>query len=159
METPHKKAVYGEVIRSLDALLSGNEENERLDEIAKMALVNTIVKRAFPHLLFVGFYRVVEPGLLQIGPYQGDVIACATIPFERGVCGACASSGKTVIVPEVLRFPGYIACDTRTRSEIVVPVQQNGSVIAVFDLDSLEPDGFDQTDQTYLELIVETFFS
>lgn len=151
--------MYQEVIGTLDVLLSKEEGQYQLDDIGKMALVCTIIKRAFPHLIFVGFYRAVEPGLLQIGPYQGNVIACGIIPFNKGVCGACATSGKTMIVPDVSKFPDYIACDTETRSEIVVPIKSDHHLRAVLDLDSRETDDFERLDQQFLELIVSRYLS
>lgn len=157
--TEEKTDAYQEVIGTLDSLISSAEGKYRLDDIGKMALIATVVKRAFPGLVFVGFYRVVEPDLLQIGPCQGDVIACGSISFNQGVCGECASSLKTITVPDVSKFPGYIACDTKTRSEIVVPVKTGDKLRAVFDLDSPEVAGFDDLDKKYLELIVSRFLT
>ncbi|MFQ6675554.1 MAG: GAF domain-containing protein [Fidelibacterota bacterium] len=155
----NRKKRYQEVVTWLKGLLRADPHNTGLDHVGKMAIICTALKRAFPEHLFIGFYRVVEPGVLQIGPYQGDVMACGTIPFSRGVCGASARSGKTVNVPDVSRFPGYIACDRETRSEIVVPVKSGEQVVAVLDIDSDRPGAFDGTDETWLELIVGEFFS
>jgi len=152
-----KEHTYQEVIRTLDTLIYKEEEKYQLDIIGKMSLICAVIKNAFPQLTFIGFYRIVKPGLLQIGPYQGEVIACGNIPFDRGVCGACATSSSTIIVPDVSKFPGYIACHQDTRSEIVVPVKINGNLSAVFDLDSKERNGFDQLDKKSLELIVRRF--
>ncbi|MFQ6615676.1 MAG: GAF domain-containing protein [Fidelibacterota bacterium] len=152
-----KERRYREVARWLKSLLFTDPDNLGLDEVGRMAIVCTGIKRAFPEHVFVGFYRVVQPGVLQVGPYQGDVFACGTIPFSRGVCGACARSGKTVNVPDVSRFPGYIACDRETQSEIAVPVKKGNQVIAVLDIDSARPAAFDRTDQTFLESIAQEF--
>lgn len=141
----------------LKGLLRTDPDNLDLDPVGKMAIISAALKRAFPEHVFIGFYRVVKPGILQIGPYHGDVMACGSIPFSRGVCGACASSGKTVNVPDVSRFPGYIACDRETQSEIVVPVKNGQEVIAVLDIDSARHAAFDETDQGWLESIVAEF--
>ena len=113
------------------------------------------VKHHFPHLLFVGFYRVTETDLLTIGPYQGDVMPCGTIPFGKGVCGAAAEKGETIIVNDVSKFLNYISCDLDTKSEIVVPVVRNGKVTAVLDLDSVEMGWFGETDKQSLESIIQ----
>lgn len=127
------------------------------DDIAKMATIVCELYHAFDHYDWVGFYRVVQPELMKIGPYQGGH-GCLTIPFSRGVCGACARSGTTLIVPDVDAFPDHIACASSTRSEIVVPVFSKGRLIAVFDVDSDTPDAFDELDQRQLEeLLAETF--
>src|SRR5262245_56846931 len=102
------------------------------DEVAAMATWSCLIHHAFGHL-WTGFYRVVEPGkLLRVGPYQGT-LGCLEIAFGRGVCGAAAARGETVVVPDVEKFSGHIACDSRSRSEIVVPVFGKGgqALIAV----------------------------
>lgn len=128
------------------------------DAIALMATLACELHRGFPHFDWVGFYRVVAPGLLKIGPYQGGH-GCLVIPFARGVCGAVARSGQTLIVPDVEAFPDHIACSSSTRSEIVLPVRRaDGRLIAVLDVDSDTPDAFDATDRAELEaMIAETF--
>lgn len=127
------------------------------DAIAKMATVSCELFHAFERFHWVGFYRVVEPGLLKIGPYQGGH-GCLVIPFSRGVCGACATKKQTLIVPDVEAFPGHIACAASTRSEIVLPVFENKGLIAVLDIDSDNPDAFGETDANALEKILETAF-
>jgi GAF domain-containing protein len=129
-----------------------------LDDIGKMATVSTILKMNLPYFFFVGFYRVVSERMLQIGPYQGEIIACGTIPYERGVCGACAQDEKTIIVPDVTKFHGYIACDDETKSEIVVPVFKNGALLAVLDVDAVDLSAFNKIDQEYLEQIIAAHF-
>jgi len=116
-----------------------------------------LVHHAFGHL-WTGFYRVVVPGqLLRVGPYQGS-LGCLDIAFGRGVCGTAAAEMKTVIVPDVEKFPGHIACDARARSEIVVPVlDRRGDLIAVLDVDSGQLNAFKAEDQQGLERLVSWF--
>jgi L-methionine (R)-S-oxide reductase len=127
------------------------------DEISGMATIASLVHNAFRYL-WTGFYRVVEPGaLLRVGPYQGS-LGCLEIPFGRGVCGTAAIERRTLIVPDVEKFPGHIACDSRARSEIVVPVTDaRGQLIAVLDVDSDRLDSFDREDQRGLERLVSWF--
>ena len=128
------------------------------DAIALMATVACELYRSDARFDWVGFYRVVAPDLLKIGPYQGGH-GCLVIPFARGVCGAAARTRRTQIVPDVNAFPGHIACAASTRSEIVVPVfDAAGALIAVLDIDSDRPDAFDETDAAALEsLLAEVF--
>ena len=147
-----KTDAYDELARHVDAVLEGVD-----DEIAAMATVSALVHHAFGHL-WTGFYRVVEPGRrLRVGPYQGT-LGCLEIEFGRGVCGTAAAERRTVIVPDVLAFPGHITCDARSRSEIVVPVDgPGGRLLAVLDVDSERPGAFDEEDARGLERIVERF--
>lgn len=133
------------------------------DPIAAMATIAALVHHAFGHL-WTGFYRVVERDrathsspLLRVGPYQGT-LGCLEIEFGRGVCGTAAAEGRTIIVPDVLAFPGHIVCDPLARSEIVVPVYgPDGALIAVFDLDAAHPGAFGPVDAAGLEAIVAWF--
>lgn len=129
------------------------------DEIAKMATVSCLVHHAFGHL-WTGFYRVVEPGrLLRVGPYQGT-LGCLDIAFGRGVCGTAAATGETQLVPDVHAFPGHIACDGRSQSEIVVPVRDAaGRLLAVFDVDSDRLAAFDDDDRRGLERLLAAVFA
>ncbi len=127
------------------------------DEIALMATIACELYHAFDRFDWVGFYRVTEPGMLRIGPYQGGH-GCLSIPFSRGVCGACARDQKPIIVPDVEAFPGHIACSATTRSEILVPVFAGGRLIGVLDIDSDEPDAFRQADADALEAILAVAF-
>ena len=128
------------------------------DAVALMATVACEVHAADDRFDWTGFYRVVAPGLLKIGPYQGGH-GCLTIPFDRGVCGAAARTGEVQIVPDVEAFPGHIACAASTRSEIVLPVRAGaGRLIAVFDLDSDQPGAFDDTDAAGLAGILDATF-
>ena len=137
---------YEKALRHIRALIEGET-----DAIALMATVASELHHGLEHFDWTGFYRVVAPGLLKIGPYQGGH-GCLTIPFERGVCGKCAREAQTQIVPDVSKLPYHIACSNSTRSEIVVPVLDSaGRVRAVLDVDSDTAGAFDDTDARCLE--------
>lgn len=143
-----KRTCYREVLGKLDAVLDGE-----CDAVACMATVSSVLAGAFTYFFWVGFYRVVG-GELVIGPYQGT-LGCLRIALDRGVCGAAASAGETLVVDDVHAFPGHIACDARSRSEIVVPVRNlHNEVIAVLDVDSTELAAFDEADREGLEAVV-----
>jgi L-methionine (R)-S-oxide reductase len=125
------------------------------DLIANLANVAAVLKQAFENFHWVGFYRTTAPDLLTLGPFQGPP-ACVHISFTQGVCGTSAQTQKTVLVPDVEKFPGHIACSTLSKSEIVVPLVQNGQTQLVLDIDSDEFNAFDRTDQNYLERIIAT---
>jgi GAF domain-containing protein len=126
------------------------------DDITGMATVASLLHHSFGHL-WTGFYRVVGPQLLRVGPYQGT-LGCLEITFGRGVCGTSAAERRTVIVPDVSRFPGHLTCDARSKSEIVVPVfDRAGSLTAVLDIDSEHRAAFDQSDADGLERILRWF--
>ena len=131
-------------------------------ETDNVALMATVVCEVHHHHNFAdwtGFYRVVAPDLLKIGPYQGGH-GCLVIPFSRGVCGASARSGKVMNVPDVDAFPDHIACASSTRSELVLPVRdRTGAVIGVLDIDSDRPDAFTQQDATELAAILKRVFA
>lgn len=151
-----KQERYAEVAKEVAATIEGEP-----NLIARMATVSNILHHAFDHYFWTGFYFVdaEKPGELVIGPYQGT-LGCLRIPFSRGVCGACASSRETIIVPDVHAFPGHIACDSRSESEIVVPVfDRSGALIAVFDVDSDRKNQFDDDDRAGLETIMRASFS
>ncbi len=116
-----------------------------------MATLSALLKIEFREWVFCGFYRAVGPRTLEIGPYQGEILACGKIDFSRGVCGAAAMERKTIIVDDVRTYSGYIACDDQTRSEIVVPVFKDNTLIAVLDIDSAKIGAFDSTDKIQLE--------
>ena len=146
-----KEQAYAQLHAVMLNTLSGID-----DEIAGMATLSALVHHSFGHL-WTGFYRLVAPGRLLVGPYQGT-LGCLEIEFGRGVCGAAAAERRTIVVPDVARFPGHITCDARARSEIVVPVfAANQSLIAVFDIDSAREARFDQQDANGLERIVRWF--
>ncbi len=147
-----KPEAYDQLHTQLGSVLAGID-----DEIAAMATMSCLVHHAFGHL-WTGFYRVVEPGrLLRVGPYQGT-LGCLEITFGRGVCGTAAAERRTVIVPDVEQFPGHLVCDSRARSEIVVPVfRSDGSLAAVLDVDSEHLSTFDDEDASGLERLMEWF--
>jgi L-methionine (R)-S-oxide reductase len=143
-----KTAPYQQVRERLRGLLEAE-----CDEIALMATIACELHHGLDHFDWTGFYRVVAPGWLKIGPYQGTH-GCLVIPFEKGVCGKCAREGRTQIVADVTRLPYHIACSNTTRSEIVVPVlDAAGRVRAVLDVDSDTPAAFDAGDAGALEEI------
>ncbi len=141
----NKKEKYEGLIPQLQALLDGET-----DQIARMANIVAALKQTFD-FFWVGFYKVVD-GQLILAPFQGPV-ACMRIAYGKGVCGSAWKQQQTLIVPDVELFPGHIACSSASRSEIVVPVFDNDRVVAVLDVDSSEPDAFDETDAYYLEQI------
>jgi GAF domain-containing protein len=133
-----------------------DEGGEALDDIALMATINSLLANRFPHFFWTGFYRVCGDRLV-VGPYIGT-LGCLRIEFGRGVCGTAAAKRETLIVPDVTRFPGHIACDPNSKSEIVVPVfDGEGALIAVLDVDSDQLNAFDEEDRVGLERIVSLF--
>jgi len=147
---------YAQVAQEIAAVLEGEP-----DLTARMATVTAMLAATFDHYFWTGFYVVDprRPGELVVGPYQGT-LGCLRIPFGRGVCGTAAETRKTQLVPDVHAFPGHIACDSRSASEIVVPVlDAGGRLIAVFDVDSERPAAFDLDDQAWLERILRDVFS
>lgn len=149
MDQDEKRQIYRQAHVRIRALIDGEP-----DEVAVLATVAAELRVAFSHFHWVGFYRVVSPGLLKVGPYQGGH-GCLTIPFDRGVCGRCAREKRTQVVADVRQLPYHIACSATTRSEIVVPVlDARGEVRAVLDIDSDLPAAFDRVDQEALERLV-----
>ncbi len=145
---------YAALARRCAALTEGED-----DAVALMATLACEIHQASDRFDWTGFYRVTAPGLLKIGPYQGGH-GCLVIPFDRGVCGACASTGRVQIVDDVEAFPGHIACAASTRSEIVLPVRDGkGRLIAVLDIDSDRPAAFTQEDASGLAAILEAAFA
>ncbi len=142
-----KSEMYRELVQSADALTS-----TETDGIANMANVAALLWEYLPDVNWTGFYRVVD-GELVLGPFQGKA-ACIRIPFGRGVCGTAAQTGETQLVEDVHAFPGHIACDANSASELVVPVMRDGKVIAVVDLDSPSRGRFDHDDALGIESLV-----
>ena len=142
---------YAELKAEIDSVVAGETYLP-----ARYASAACLLSQAFsPRFFWTGFYVVdpLKPEELVVGPYQGT-LGCLRIPFGKGVCGACADRKESIIVPDVHAFPGHIACDSRTNSEIVVPVfNADGSLAAVLDVDSEQPDAFDEVDQLGLEAI------
>ncbi len=123
------------------------------DPTARMATAVAVLHHKMPHFFWTGFYRVID-GALVVGPYQGPV-ACAVLRGPEGVCWAGVRGGAAVVVPDVHAYPGHVACDARSRSEIVVPVRDaGGDIVAVLDVDSERPDAFGEVDREGLERIV-----
>ncbi|MFN4203070.1 MAG: GAF domain-containing protein [Tabrizicola sp.] len=141
------------ITESIRALTHGET-----DTVALMATVACEIHHAHPLCDWTGFYRVVAPELLKIGPYQGGH-GCLVIPFSRGVCGAAARTGQVQNVPDVDAFPGHIACSSTTRSELVLPVwNAQGRLLGVLDLDSNTPAAFTREDEDWLApLLAEVF--
>ena len=145
---------YSELSAQIIALTAGER-----DTVSLMATLACEVHRADARFDWTGFYRVVAPDILKIGPYQGGH-GCLVIPFSRGVCGACARTGEVQLVPDVEVFPGHIACAASTRSELVLPVRNAaGRLLGVFDIDSDLPDAFSQTDAEELQSILDQVFA
>ena len=146
-------ADYAALARTIAALTEGET-----DAVALMATVTCELHHADDRFDWTGFYRVTAPDLLKIGPYQGGH-GCLSIPFTRGVCGACARTGLAQIVPDVEAFPGHIACSSSTRSELVLPVRDGeGRLLGVLDIDSDRPAAFDETDAQALQAILDDTF-
>lgn len=147
-----KADLYTQTAKEIAAVLEGETNN-----VARMATVSCLLSGAFEHYFWTGFY-VVDPlksEELVVGPYQGT-LGCLRIPFSRGVCGAAAATGEVQIVEDVHAFPGHIACDVRSRSEIVVPVYgPDGALFAVFDVDSTDVGSFDAVDAAGLAPILK----
>ena len=141
-----KPELYRQLLDAADALTSGEREG-----VANMANRAALLWQLVPELNWAGFYRLVE-GELVLGPFCGKP-ACIRIPLGRGVCGTAAESRESQLVADVHAFPGHIACDADSRSELVVPVLREGAVVAVIDLDSPRPARFDHEDQAGIEAL------
>ncbi len=141
-----KPELYADMINAAKALVDGEP-----DSVANMANVAALIWQYLHDLNWAGFYRMVD-GELVLGPFMGKP-ACIRIPVGQGVCGAAAASGTTQLVPDVHAFPGHIACDGETNSELVVPVIRDGEVIAVIDLDSPLHNRFDEEDAAGIEAL------
>ena len=146
IHTGTKEEQYQALIPQIKGLLEGEP-----DLVANLGNTTAALKEQFGWL-WVGFY-LVKGEELVLGPFQGPV-ACTRIRKGKGVCGTSWEKGQTLLVPDVEKFPGHIACSSLSRSEIVIPVRKNDEVIGVLDVDSIQPDCFDETDQQYLEEIV-----
>lgn len=151
MDETEKRARYAELLKEIEAVVAG--ETSRT---ARFATASCLLAEAFkPRFFWTGFYEVdpAKPTELVVGPYQGTM-GCLRIPFGKGVCGTAAATLETQLVPDVHAFPGHIACDSRSNSEIVVPVlDADGQLAAVLDVDSESLDAFDEIDQKGLEAI------
>ena len=141
-----KQEIYTSLLPQVEAVMDSS-----VDIIANMANIAAMLHETFG-FWWTGFYRVIGNELI-LGPFQGP-LACTRIAYGRGVCGTAWKERRTIVVPDVEQFPGHIACSSASRSEIVVPVFQNGEVIAVLDIDSDRLATFDETDSVYLEKAV-----
>ncbi len=144
-----KEEIYQELLPRIESLLA-DEQNP----IANMANTVAALKQSLPYYSWVGFY-LFDAGAneLVLGPFQGK-IACTRIAVGKGVCGTSFQKNETLVVPDVNAFPGHIFCDGDSKSEIVVPVRTNGTVVGVLDVDSHEYNSFDETDQRFLEQLI-----
>jgi L-methionine (R)-S-oxide reductase len=147
-----KDAAYVELVQDLTALLAGES-----DLIANAANAAALIFDALPDVNWVGFY-FLKGDELVVGPFQGKP-ACVRIPIGRGVCGAAAAQRTPIVVPDVHAFPGHIACDSASRSEIVIPILEGGTVLGVLDLDSPILERFEESDLRGLTRLVEVFRS
>ena len=152
---PAKAERYAEVSQEIAAVLEGET-----NPVARMATVAAMLAQSFEQFFWTGFYLAdpAKPDELVVGPYQGT-LGCLRIAFGQGVCGRAARDRRTIVVPDVEAFPGHIACDSRSRSEIVVPVfGQGGRLLGVLDVDAVELAAFDRTDAEWLERILAQAF-
>lgn len=146
---PERVARLQEALPQIRAAIQGET-----DPVAVQATLACLLWETFVQSNWCGFYRRVGDRMLAVGPYQGGM-GCLRIPFERGVCGAAARTGTTQLVPDVHAFPGHIACDDATRSELVIPIQAGGSLRGVLDLDCPHPDGFSSAEARLLETFLQ----
>jgi L-methionine (R)-S-oxide reductase len=145
-----KKDSYGLVTKQLKALLDGEP-----NKIANLSNASALLNQFLDRINWVGFYLYEEESnQLVLGPFQG-LPACVRIPLGRGVCGTAASERKTLVVDDVHSFPGHIACDAASKSEIVIPLVKDGKLVGVLDIDSPEKSRFDDEDQKHLEVFTE----
>ncbi|HEY5806616.1 MAG TPA: GAF domain-containing protein [Povalibacter sp.] len=147
--TLNKPRLYAEIARELRSLTDGEP-----DFIANLANASALLFHSLPDLNWAGFY-LLKGGELVVGPFQGKP-ACVRIAMGKGVCGTSAARGETVIVPNVHEFPGHIACDSASNSEIVIPLMRGRELLGVLDLDSPKFGRFDEVDQAGLETVVAT---
>jgi GAF domain-containing protein len=150
-----KSERYGELAAEIAAVLEGET-----NALARMSTIVAMLAQSFESFFWTGFYLIdpERPQELVVGPYQGT-LGCLRIALGRGVCGAAAAERRTLIVPDVEAFPGHIACDSRSRSEVVVPVvSRDGRLLGVLDVDSDRLAAFDETDAAWLEQILQAAF-
>ena len=142
-----KKELYELMAAQLRALMEGED-----DRISNLANASALIMESLDRLNWAGFY-FMKNGHLQLGPFQGKT-ACLRIPVGKGVCGTAVAENATQLVPDVHQFPGHIACDCASNSEIVIPIRVNGNIVGVLDIDSPVFDRFDEEDQKGLEVLV-----
>ncbi len=146
-DEPHKAGIYGDLARQLESLIAGEP-----DWIANTANMAALIYHGLPDINWAGFY-FAQGGELVLGPFQGKP-ACVRIAWGHGVCGTAAARGESIVVPDVHHFPGHIACDPVSASELVVPLVEDGRVTGVLDLDSPAVGRFDEDDRAGCELLV-----
>lgn len=152
MTSKQKQQRYERLISQLQGLLKATD-----DPISRMATISSLLYHKMGHFFWIGFYRLMD-GELLVGPYQGT-IACQNLEKNTGVCWACANQNESILVPDVSQFPGHIACDSRSQSEVVVPVRNtDGAVVAVMDADSDKLDTYDEIDAQALEQIAHLIY-
>lgn len=143
-----KELIYKETTSQIRSLIEGVA-----NKVGALANVAAALKEAFGYYFWIGFY-IVKGDELELGPFQGPV-ACYTIKKGKGVCGTAWEQKKTIVIPDVEKFPGHIACSSKSRSEIVVPVFKDDEVVAVIDVDSISLNAFDEKDKEGLEVIAK----
>jgi len=146
-----KEKKYKILINEIVSILNSEPE---LSFNAKLILISAILYNKNSEWLFCGFYMVKEIDLLEIGPYQSNIIPCTYIKFNRGVCGESASKKKPIIIDNVNEYSNYISCDNQTKSEIVIPLLKNDVLLGVLDIDSIKESSFDSIDLKYLIKII-----
>jgi GAF domain-containing protein len=153
MGIKRKTGRYERIYVQLKELLSKTN-----DPICRMATINAVLHHKMDHFFWTGFY-ILHDSELRVGPYQGPV-ACQVLEKNKGVCWTAINTGESIIVPDVEKFPGHIACDSRSKSEIAIPLKKmDGSIAGVFDIDSKEPGNFDEEDSEGLEKIVSLIYT
>ena len=145
-----KQTKYDNVIGKVKSIFSGKL---KLSTQARMSLVASMLHMEFSHWIFCGFYVRIESTMLEIGPYSGNIIPCTHIPLGRGVCGTTMKEKRTIIVNNVDEYDNYISCDSKTKSEIVIPIMKDDLVIGVLDIDSPNIGEFDKIDESCLEKV------
>ncbi|HPI37325.1 MAG TPA: GAF domain-containing protein [Ignavibacteriaceae bacterium] len=143
-----KEQKYKALLSQIDSLII-KEDNV----MSSLSNLTAIFKSTFERISWVGFY-LYDGQKLYLGPFQGN-LACTNIEIGKGVCGLAAKNRETIVVPDVEKFPGHIACDTRSKSEIVIPIVKNDELFGVLDLDSYAYNSFDDIDKTYLEKVID----
>jgi len=152
MDSKKKSGRYDRIYNQLEELLKKTE-----DPICRMATINAVLHHKMENFFWTGFY-LLKDGELRVGPYQGPV-ACQILELNKGVCWAAINQGNSIVVPDVEKFPGHIACDSRSKSEIAIPLKKtDGSIAGVMDIDSKELSNFDEEDALHLERIVSLIY-
>jgi L-methionine (R)-S-oxide reductase len=153
MEKTKKAGRYERIYLQLSELLLKTN-----DPVCRMATINAVLHYKMDNYFWTGFY-LLNDGQLRVGPYQGPV-ACQVLEKNKGVCWAAINNQKSIIVPDIEKFPGHIACDSRSKSEIAIPIKKtDGTIFGVLDIDSKEPDNFNEEDANHLEKIISLIFS